>query len=452
MSTYTSLADSCWPASVRGCLILLTVLLPCLSVTAQGVQVDEKRVAAAGILKRTGRHVTLYTDDRDRNDLAELVTVFDLAVNQWCDHFQIDHRTAAHWKVNAFLIADQTRFEKAGLIPDDLPEFLAGYALRNDIWLYPQRGNYYTRHLLLHEGTHLFMNQFLGGFGPPWYSEGMAEWLGLHRWDAEAGTLQLGYRVKDRREADYWGRVKIVRSQLAAGAGMSLDDVYSIESSAFLNVRFYGWSWAACEFLSHHPLTKTNFDRLKRRVDEPAHTFRRKVVTKLSREEKRDLNRDWNLFIHEIDYGFDIARGTLMDAERIQEPLASAPGAKRFQISADRSWQATGIQLRKGDQVSIIGSGRYQVKMTDRPWISESGGITLRYYRGKPLGMLMAAVLPTDENESDVNQSLISPVSIGYDKIVSAEITGELCLRINESPAHLSDNAGGLEVTVEKLK
>lgn len=448
----TGRKDPCLFASILGFLILLTLLLPSPTAAAQSVQVDEERVAAAGILKLAGRHVTLYTDDRDRKDLAELVIVFDLAVNQWCDHFQINQRTAAHWKVSAFLMADQPRFVKAGLVPGDLPEFLAGYAIGDDIWLYPQRGNYYTRHLLLHEGTHLFMNKFLGDFGPPWYSEGMAEWLGLHRWDAEAGTLKLGYRVKDRREADYWGRVKIVRDQLAVGEGMSLDDVFSIEPNSFKNVEFYGWSWAACEFLSHHPLTKENFDRLKRRVDEPAHIFRRKVLTKLSREDKLNLDRDWNLFVHEIDYGYDIVRGTLIDAERIEEPLASAPDAKRFRIDGQHSWQATGIRLNKGDRISITGSGQYQVKMTDQPWPAESGGISLRYYQSQPLGMLMATVLPPADRDSDINQPLISPLGVGYDNTISAETNGELCLRINECPAQLGDNLGGLEVTVEKLK
>ena len=260
--THSVLHQLCRLVFIRGSLksgLILLLLLTPVTASAQGVQVDERRVEAAGISRTKGRHLTLYTDDRDRKDLNELVTVFDLAVNQWCDHFKIDRAKAANWKVDAFLIVDQEKFETAGLIPDDLPKFPAGYAVGKDIWFYPQRGNYYTRHLLLHEGTHLFMNRFLGNLGPPWYSEGMAEWLGLHRWDADTRSLQLGYRVQDRREADYWGRVKIVQRELTQGEGMSLDEVFAIGPTAFQNLRFYAWSWAACEFLTYHPLTAKIF-------------------------------------------------------------------------------------------------------------------------------------------------------------------------------------------------
>lgn len=443
---------SCLIVFIRGCLSVLALLVTCGASLAQGVQVNEDVAQSLGIVSQSGRHLTLYTDDRDRKDLAELVAAFDLAVGQWCEYFEIDVAEAADWKVDAFLMADPTRFEKAGLIPDDLPKFPAGYAIGKDIWLYPQPGNYYTRHLLLHEGTHLFMNRFLGNFGPPWYSEGMAEWLGLHRWDAQARSLQLGYRVQDRREADYWGRVKIVRKELAQGSGMSLDDVFAIEPTAFQNVRFYGWSWAACEFLTHHPSTAKNFARMKRHVDLPGHLFRRKVLTRLSRQEKQSLERDWNLFVHEIDYGYDVSRGTLTDAEPLEPKQTTSPNDQTFQITADRSWQTTGIQLNKGDQVTILGTGQYRVKMTDQPWTCESGGITVRYYRGNPLGMLMAAVLPPADQTADINQPLIFAQPVGYQQTITATNGGQLCLRINESPTDFADNLGGLEVTVQKLK
>ena len=455
-NTHSVLDQLCRLVFVRGFLkfgfLILPILLTPVTAPANGVQVDERRVEAAGISQTKGRHLTLYTDDRDRKDLNELVTVYDLAVNQWCDHFQLDRAKAANWKVDAFLMVDQEKFEKAGLIPDDLPQFPAGYAIGKDIWLYPQPGNYYTRHLLLHEGTHLFMNRFLGNFGPPWYSEGMAEWLGLHRWDADTRSLQLGYRVQARREAEYWGRVKIVQRELTQGEGMSLDEVFAIGPTAFQNLRFYAWSWAACEFLTHHPLTAKNFSRLKRDVDLPAHRFRRKVLTKLSKEQKRNLERDWNLFVHEIDYGYDIARGTLVDAAPVQNPPSASSQNQKFRVAADRSWLDTGIQLSQGEQVTITAQGQYRVKMTDQPWPCEAGGITLKYYQGKPLGMLMAAVLPAPDQALDINQPLISAQPVGQQQTITAPNDGTLCLRINESPADLADNSGGLEVTVQKLK
>ena len=52
-----------------------------------------------------------------------------------------------------------------------------------EFWLFDQPTDYYVRHLLLHEGTHVFMVSFLGGCGPGWYMEGTAELLGTHRLD-----------------------------------------------------------------------------------------------------------------------------------------------------------------------------------------------------------------------------------------------------------------------------
>ena len=47
-----------------------------------------------------------------------------------------------------------------------------------ELWLHDQPTAYYRRHLLLHEGTHVFMASFLGGCGPGWYMEGTAELFG----------------------------------------------------------------------------------------------------------------------------------------------------------------------------------------------------------------------------------------------------------------------------------
>ena len=88
-------------------------------------------------------------------------------------------------------------------MPEDLPDFLAGYQRGHEIWIYLQPGDYYTRHLLLHEGTHAFMGWFLNGFGSPWYSEGMAELLAINQW--QDGKLQLHYQLRDRQRSGVLG-------------------------------------------------------------------------------------------------------------------------------------------------------------------------------------------------------------------------------------------------------
>ena len=104
-------------------------------------------------------------------------------------------------------MTDKARFAAAGLLADNLPPFQSGYS-RSDgkqFWLLEQPSDFYRRELLLHEGTHCFMFTVLKGAGPPWYKEGMAEYLGTHRW--QDGRLTLGYMPRSREEVPYWRRI-----------------------------------------------------------------------------------------------------------------------------------------------------------------------------------------------------------------------------------------------------
>ena len=156
-------------------------------------EINDAVAKAVGIEKLTGTHIVLYTDVREPK-VAQLVSVFDKSVSQWSQIFRIKPEKFKNWKMRVFLIAnsnDVERFEKAGLIPDEHPEFLAGYQRGPNIWLYLQPSDYYTRHLLLHEGTHAVMQWFLNGYGASWFSVGMAELVGVHRWQDE--SIQLNY-------------------------------------------------------------------------------------------------------------------------------------------------------------------------------------------------------------------------------------------------------------------
>ncbi len=146
--------------------------------------IEEGKVAAAGIRKLTGKHLTLYTDlPADTGPAVdELPRVFDAAVPLWCEYFGVDPAKPAEWKIVGSLMKDKERFLGAGLYSENLPPFPHGFSQGSQVWLYDQPSDYYRRHLLLHEGTHAFMNRWLGGAGPPWYMEGMAELLGTHQW------------------------------------------------------------------------------------------------------------------------------------------------------------------------------------------------------------------------------------------------------------------------------
>ncbi len=417
-------------------------------------KIDEKAVRAAGIAKQSGKHIVLYTDVRDAK-VGELISVFDKAFPQWCQLFDVNPKRADRWKMRVFLIANSKntqRFKKSGLIPDDLPEFLAGYQRGPDIWLYLQPGDYYTSHLLIHEGTHAMMQWFLDGHGAPWYSEGMAELIGVHRWSDN--TLKLNYRLQNRDEAPYWGRVKQIKDDWKTGQGMTLSDVLAIQPRAFLKVRAYSWSWAACDFFSNHSRTKELFPKVQKLTPLRPSVFNQKF-RELMEPHWNELERDWALYISEMEYGYAVERGQISPAKRSNDETA------RFSIQSDRSWQLTDIKFEKGDRIEISSSGEFRVGQTEGSldgsapvaWPCQSNGITIDYYRGHPLGMLHAGLLNAEDNTpKDQIAGLINPVPIGVSSQFTAPHDGILCLRINESPASLDDNQGALEVRVEKLE
>lgn len=418
-------------------------------------EINEALVKAAGIEKRVGKHIVLYTDVREEN-VGDLVSVFDKAVSPWCQIFGVPPKRAETWKMRVFLIAnskDTTRFKKSGLIPEQLPKFLAGYQRGPNIWLYLQPGEYYTRHLLIHEGTHAMMQWFLNGHGAPWYSEGMAELIGVHQWKDD--SLKLSYRLRDRSEAPYWGRVKKVKEDLKNGEAMTLAEVLRIEPTSFLKVRAYAWSWAACDFFTNHSKTKTAFAKMQKLAPLQPKIFNRKFVQQLKPHWK-ELERDWALMVSEMEYGYAVERGqiSLAAASATNDPEKSVSD---FSIQSNRSWQSTNIAVKKGDRFKISGSGEFKIGQSGtanpQPWPCQSNGITIQYFRGHPLGMLHAAILAPDGGTAmEQIAGLMDPLPIGISREITVPSDGLLCLRINESPADLDDNQDALEVRVEKLE
>jgi hypothetical protein len=199
---------------------------------------DDGKIAAAGIRKLPGKHLTLYTDLPPGPAADELPRVCDAAVPLLCEYFGVDPTKVAEWKIVGSVMQDKERFVGAGLFTPDLPDFPNGFSRGSQVWLFDQPSDYYRRHLLIHELVHAFMTRWLGGAGPPWYMEGMAELLGTHRW-AE-GKLELAHSPRTKDEVPYWGRVKIVQDEFAANRGMLLTHIMTYNAQAHLHNAPYG--------------------------------------------------------------------------------------------------------------------------------------------------------------------------------------------------------------------
>ena len=377
-------------------------------------------------------------------EVDELPRVFDAGVPLLCEYFGIDPSQIAEWKTVGSVMKDRERFAGAGLYPDYLPDFPNGFNAGSQIWLYDQPSAYYRRHLLLNEGTHAFMLRWLGGAGPPWYMEGMAELLGTHRW--QGGQLTLGIMPASKEEVPYWGRVKIVKDGAAAGSGMSLIDIMKYDNQAHLRVEAYGWCWAAAAFLDQHPLTQAAFRDLKRHVRDRSLAFSKRFYESVKTDWPA-IVEDWELFIAECDYGYDVARAAVVRKAAVDLPS----GGTTVTLATDHGWQSTGYRLQAGQIYRITASGHYQIAAGSKPWPCEAGGVTIRYVGGQPLGILLAAVADLD-GEMPAITPLTGPQPIGTSGELHPSRSGTLYLKINEPASGLADNVGTLTVTVRASK
>jgi len=392
---------------------------------------------AAGIRELPGKHITLLTDLGSTPAVDELPSVFDLAFPQWCRYFGVSAAEHAGWRVTACLMKDKSLFQRVRLLPDALPAFDVGFSYNYDLWVFEQSSDYYRRHILLHEGVHSFMNTLLGSCGPPWYGEGTAELLGTHRWSD--GRLTLGYFPASRDDVPMWGRIKIVRDAFAAHRAKRLPDVLAYNPATQPGREPYGWCWAIAALLDGHPRYQSRFRTLPKLVLRPdfADRFRQLLGPDWS-----CLAEEWQVFVADLEYGYDLKR-TAIDFSP-GRPLS--PNGDRVTIRADRGWQNSGILLEAGTTYRIGAAGRYQVANQPQVWWCEPNGVSIRYYRGQPLGILLAAVRP--DAPSPGPSPLIAPVPVGLQAKLTPKHSGTLFLRINDSAAELDDNSGTLAVEV----
>jgi hypothetical protein len=402
-------------------------------------EIDEARAAAAGIRKLIGQRLVLFTDIAADPHVDELPDVFDAAFPQWCEHLGLDPGAHADWRMRGFLVKDRARFEAAGLWPTDLPQFLNGYTLGNEFWLYNQSSDYYRRHLMLHEGVHGVMFSLQRSSGPAWYMEGVAELLGTHHWSN--GRLSLPYFPASPADVPKLGRIEIVQTQFKAGNAKYLRDVLALENRNYLDNEPYAWSWAAAAFLHGHPAYRDRFRALLKRR---ARGGLNDGLKQLYSDDARRLGEEWQVFIGELAHGYDFQRTKLDFTPARAAPEADKPA--KASIAADQGWQNTGLRLEAGRRYKLTATGRYTLAAVPKPWISEPGGVTIRYHRGLPLGIVLAVVRPEEPQAGP--SPFFNPQVIGTGATIEPQQTGTLYLRINDFAGELADNSGTAEVTV----
>jgi hypothetical protein len=279
--------------------------------------------------------------------------------------------------------------------------------------------------------------------------EGTAELFGTHRLDDKTGQLEMRIMPRDRGEVPMLGRIKLINDAIAAGHPMTLPAVLELDNSQQMGNEAYAWCWALAKYLDSHPRYRERFHALQKYVLEPKFND---LVRRDFKSDWADLNAEWEAYIHSLDHGFDFERMAI-DFRR-GEPIARGE-SRRVEVAADRGWQSSGVRLEAGKSYTISAAGRYeiaaeQVDGKTQVWPCEPGGVTVEYYRGNPLGMLLGAIVPDEGSRQEAKPSFADPAPIGLQAPIKPTTSGTLYLRVNDSAGRLGDNRGTLTATVEQ--
>ncbi|MFN5469127.1 MAG: hypothetical protein ACK5ZC_18225 [Pirellulaceae bacterium] len=403
-----------------------------------------ERIRQAGLREVNSAHLRMITDLPPDPEIDELPEIFDQAIPQWFDGFAITPAPLPKEKLKLLLFRDRAKMEQMGLIDASLPPFPNGYQRGPIMYVAEPPSAYYRRHLVLHEGTHWFMETFLGGYGPPWIAEGLAERWATHRWDRK--QLQMKTIPENRDEYPYWGRFRFIREQLAAGKAPSLESIMRFSERSAMEVEMYAWSWSAvCFFDSQPALQQSLTDALKENPRDGM-GFNRRIFQNL-RDRWPWVRMQWEGMLDRFDYGFDLQQDSPAILQNLPTPQTLPVTLK---IAAGTGWQATGVRMEEGQRVTIRAVGRVQLGETTRSWWSEPQGVTLRYTRSNPLGSLIATVAPFHDTEPKQTMTW-QHQRVGKQAELEATAGGELLLEINELPSGRKDNQGEYVVTIESI-
>ncbi len=400
---------------------------------------SEAEAKSVGLRVIRGKHLHLITDLPDSEEIERLPQIFDAAVPLWAKYFRIPAKTVDDWTMVGVLVGDSNRFASTAILRR-VPNLRHGFSVGHWLWIREQKSDYYRRHLLLHEGVHGFMNNFFGSCGPSWYMEGLAELLGTHHWDDKTQQLTLPYFPENRETVPYWGRIRILNDLRAENQTRSVESVLTMSFDEADDTPSYAWSWALAAFLNGHPLYGDLLRDSIVNVSLPHKEFTDRFRVKIESISSGRIRADWSDYLDHLDYGYDLSKTAIDDLSR-GTPLKK--GEKESRVQADRGWQNGGILVEKGKTCSFLAQGRYQVGREERKiLVSEPNGVTIRYYQGRPLGMLLGAVLSDKEKEWTL-------FPIGESTTWTSPVTGTLFFRINDFPSELSDNEGEVVVQIE---
>jgi hypothetical protein len=311
----------------------------------------------------------------------------------------------------------------------------------------------YRRHLLLHEGVHAFTLTLRSLDTPPWYTEGIAECLATHRLDDDNTDGTTGRFVSTplplrAADVEQLGRIEKIRALRAAGECPGLGDIFTMPGANHRDLSAYASSWAAVAMLSLHPRHAPAFAAAERGPLDGNFNQRLMETTGWDGDQ---AERDFDAFTDDIDYGYDFTRSGIEWTSASGRLLDSR---QKISVAADCGWQNSGWSLRKGTRYSLKATGRCTIGFLEdtaaEPPLrleTEANGISLRWYRGRPLGRLLVAQWV--ETPDDGGRPRFVVLATGAEGTFTAATDGTVFCKLNDPPGELADNDGHLTVEIE---
>ncbi len=419
---------------------------------------DESLLASHGLRVLRSKRLLLITDASD-NDVLGLPELTDQLFNDLEARLGSlpPAKDGSEFQVTGCLMSTRERFDAAGLLPPEDLIIRHGRHLNYRFWMLNSESDYYRRHLLFHEFVHCYMT-CVGGMQdipPLWYTEGIAEYVATHRLSGENGQAEFGILPDSLDSWLGWARISEIRrsynetpSAKAATSGIiRLDDLWFPSGTAFTEDSQYAHAWAILWMINHHPHWREFSDRLRplRRRDE----FNA-AVAQLTSNDRLRFSIDWLLYIDSLIEGFDPQScfadwGALAETPDLSS-VARLPEQLSLKVSASRAWQVVPYQIEADSTIEITASGEFILGTDPRPWISHPDGITFDYFRGRPLGELIAVLVTIDG--TDVTRR----IPIGRNSRLTIDDDCWLWLQLNESSSDRSDNNGAAQIQLQRVQ
>ncbi|WP_010588213.1 hypothetical protein [Schlesneria paludicola] len=411
----------------------------------QRLRHDEARLKAAGISLVESKRLKLYTDIplESACDLPDLVDQIYPVWESALGSLPPD-RAGTDFQMSGYLIRDLALFRELGLVPEEL-NFEHGRHVRNEFWMREQATDYYRRHLLLHEATHCFMMYWAEINAPIWYLEGMAEYFAAHRIDDQR---RAHFRVMPTSARDFagFGRILTIHDSVVAGRLKSISEILAFEPHDFRSNDCYAWSWALCAFLDGTPSYQARFRQLNELIH--GNQFRPTAIEFFG-PQQRELATEWSLFLHHLQDGYDLTRAAIEFQPGL--PFSTTETERLARVQADRGWQSSQVQLEAGQRYTVTATGQFTLADTPKPWLSEPQGVTIRYFGGHPIGMLVGCIHPDEGPAGGNDEPMLRVIPLGRESQFESPVTGTLYLRLNDAWNSLADNRGQVDVTIRHV-